>query len=292
MKDMQHDSNDLSASLAFDMADFDKRLEQTQQETSRVLGQSATPHKSREIEDALKDTAPAATQAAPPKQSEKVPAESGLLARLALEAKENLASRQTVDQQKLASARRVHDALERILKFLVPFIRHVNNIEHNISRTYRLDARTVFAGLKWQDATVDSRKHGLLDAAHLAYVVFNVNLSAPEPVLIKRPWDQFDALKKELQHLRLHVLDDLDDLYRRPKQEWLQARLDPVLQVQLLFKGDYENNKIEVITRNIKDLGPLSFRLEPENITPELMDDLGLYLIGRTATLPALLHVG
>lgn len=281
---MQHDSKDLSASLAFDMADFDKRLEETQQETSRVLRQSVISKKIQEVEQTV-------IIAAPPNEPAKVPAESGLLARLAREAKENLDIRQSLHQDKLDSARRVHDALDRILKFLIPFIQYVNNIEHKINRTYRLDARTVFADLKWQDATVDSRKHGLQDASHLAYVVFNVNLSAPEPVLLKRPWDQFDALKKELHHLRLNVLDDLEELYRKPKQEWLQARLDPELQVQILFKGNYEHGKIEVMTRNIKELGPASFRLAPEDITSELLDDLGLYLIGRSDKLPALLHV-
>lgn len=283
---MQQDSKDLSASLAFDMADFDKRLQETQEETSRVLRQSAPPQKPQEDARAVTFSTPAAqaVQAV-------APAESGLLARLAREAKENLESKQSIDVHKLARARSVHDALDRILKFLTPFIQHVNNIEHTINRIYRLDARTIFADLKWQDATVDYRKLSLTEDAHIAYVVFNVNLSAPEPVLLKRPWNQFDALKKELHHLRLQVLDDLDELYRKPKQEWLQARLDPALQVQLLFKGNYEHGKIDVLTRNIEELGPASFRLAPEDITPELLDDLGLYLIGRSDKLPALLHV-
>ena len=117
--------------------------------------------------------------------------------------------------------------------------------------------------------------------------MLNINLSAPEPVLLKRPWDQFDALKKELQHLRLNVLDDLYDLYKKPKQEWLEARLDPVLQLQILFKGNYETGKIDIATRNIEELGPAAVKLEPEDISLELLDELGLYLIGRSDKLPA-----
>lgn len=287
---MQDEGKDLSASLAFDMADFEKRLEETQQETSRVLRQSVIPKKTQEVEQTVIVSSPAAARSASPKESSKPPAESGLLARLAREAKENLDSMHSLDQGKQDKARRLHEALDRILKFLIPFIQHANNIEHKINSTYRLDARTVFADLRWQEATVDFRKLGLAEEAHIAYVVLNVNLNSPEPVLIKRPWDQFDALKKELHHLRLNVLDDLEELNKKPKQEWLEARLDPTLQVQILFKGNYENSRIDVLTRNIEDLGPAAFKLEPEDITVELLDELGLYLIGRSDKPPRILR--
>lgn len=292
--DTQHGLTDLTAATSFDMADFEKRFEETQLETSRILRQSAAPEKPVETQQAITFNIPDATIPVSPqklqKEPAKTPAESGLLARLAREAKENLDSKQSVDQDKQAKARRVHDALERIFVFLTPFIQHVNNIEHNIDRKYRLDARTEFANLQWQGATVDYRKLSLSESANLAYVVFNLKLYAPEPVLIKRPWDQFDALKKELHHLRLNVLDDLADLYRKPKQEWLQAQLDPVLQLQILFKGNYENNKIDIATRNIEQLGPAAFKLEPEDISPDFLDELGLFLIGRADKLPALLR--
>lgn len=290
---MQQDSNDLSASLAFDMADFDKRLEQTKQETSRILRQNAAPEKSSEAEQRLTFDIPDASPASPKEprqQSAAVPAESGLLARLAREAKENLDNKQSTDLDKQKKAQRVHDALQRIFNFFTPFIQSVNNIEHTIKRTYRLDARTVFANLEWQGATVDYRKSGLSEAANLAYVVFNLKLGSAEPVLLKRPWDQFEALKKELNHLRLNVLDDLAALYKKPKQEWLQAQLDPVIQVQILFKGNYENGRIDIASRNIEELGPAAFKLEPEDITPDFLDELGLFLIERADQLPARLR--
>lgn len=291
---MQHDDKDLSASLVFDMADFEKRLEETQRETSRALRQSAPQEKPKEREQAvminIPDAAFAINLQEPQKKPAEAPEKSGLLARLAREAKENLDSRQSHDQNKQARALRVHNALDEIFKFLMPFIKHVNNIDHKINRTFRLDARTVFADLEWQGATVDCRKLGLAEDTHIAYVAFNINLNAPAPVLIKRPWSQFDALKKELQHLRLNVLDDLEDLYKKPKQEWLQARLDPALQVQIIFKGNYEQGKIDIATRNIEELGPAAFKLEPEDISTDFLDELGLFLIGRSDKLPAFLQ--
>lgn len=295
LTDKQDDITDLNAATTFDMVDFEKRFEQSQREASCSMSQSASTEKPEIIEPSISlnisdATLPFPTQTHQQEQL-KVPTktltQSGLLASLAREAKENLDSKQSIDRHKQAKACRVHDALDRTFQFFTLFIQHVNNIEHKIGRAYRLDARTVFSSLEWQGATIDYRKLGLSESAHLAYVVFNLKLVAPEPVLIKRPWDQFEALKKELQHLRLNVLDDLAELYKKPKQEWLQAQLDPVLQVQILFKGNYENGKIDVATRNIKELGSSSFKLEPEDINPDFLDELGLFLIERTDKLPA-----
>jgi hypothetical protein len=166
----------------------------------------------------------------------------------------------------------------------------VNSVEPAIDRSYRLDARTVYSQLKWQGAAVDYRKQSLADGAHLAYVAFSVNLRAPEPVLLKRPWSQFEALQRELQHLRLRVLEDLEEIYKKPKQEWLEAHLDAALPVLINFQGNYETGRVEVSTRNLEDFGALALTLAPEEITPALLDELGLFLIGRSARLPALLR--
>ncbi len=280
--------NQLSAAVAFNLADFENRLAQSRREISSEISQSVI-YKEPEVEE---PTLKIAAAVAPVQKVAEVPAPalSGLLASLALEAKQNLDSRQSSDEDKQARARRVHDALEHVLKFFIPFARHVNAVEPAIKRIYRLDARAVFSNLKWQGATVDYRKQSMAEEAHWAYVAFSVNLVAPEPLLLKRPWGQFDALKRELQHLRLRVLDDLDEIHKRPTQEWLEARLDPALPLQISFQGNYETDKIDVVTRNLEDFGQISFTLEPAAITQPLLDELGLFLIGRSEKLPAILR--
>ena len=294
----RHEAFALTAATTFDKTDFEKRLEETQSGSSRNM--TASTKTSEPLEPAisitLPDTAPdpditpQEPQQKPQQPSARSAPESSLLARLALEAKEHLDSKQSIDLDKHTRACRVHDALDRIFNFFSPFIQHVNNIEHKIDRTYRLDARTVFDKLEWHKATVDYRKLGISETAHLAFVILNIKLSAPEPVIIKRPWDQFEALKREVQHLHLHVIDDLAELYKKPQTEWLQARLDPILQIQLLFKGNYEEGKIDISTRNIRELGAASFKLEPEDISPDFLETLGLFLIERRDKLPTLMR--
>jgi hypothetical protein len=60
--------------------------------------------------------------------------------------------------------------------------------------------------------------------------------------------------------------------------------------VQITFQGNYETGKIDVATRNLEDFGTATFKLEPANITPALLDDLGLFLMGGTSKPPGLLR--
>jgi len=115
-------------------------------------------------------------------------------------------------------------------------------------------------------------------------------LRAPEPVLLKRPWGQLEAVKRELEYLRLNALDDLHEISKRPSQEWLEARLAPEFPVQINFTGNYGQGRIDVAALNLESLGHASFRLWPEDVSPAMLDELGLFLLGRSNKLPAALH--
>ena len=216
--------------------------------------------------------------------------QSGLLASLAKEAKNKEKAevdRQSADQSK---QQRVHDALNRVIKFLQPFIKHVNDVEPMINRIYRYDARTVFSNLKWRGAVIDSRKQSLSESALIDYVAFSVNLFAPEPVLLKRPWGPIETFKNELQHLRLRVIDDMEAANKNPKHEWLEAKLAPDFPMQIRFQGNYAEASINVMCRNVGTFGVVAYKLVPDEVTPAFLDDLGLFLLGRSDKLPAQLR--
>ena len=288
-KNSQQEGKDKGEEVSYDFADFEKRLQESRNEFENEISQSVIYKEPKSDRTIKKVVVPDAIPAAAKKATLNTAAQTGLLASLALEAKDSLSAKQILDREKQDSVRRVHEALDNILKFLIPFTRHVNDVAPAINRIYRLDARTVFDKLTWQNAIVDSRKQNLTDSALFSYVAFSVNLVSPESLMIIRPWDQFNAVKKELHNLRLVTLDDLDEIHKRPKQEWLQARLEPALPVQITFQGNYEQGKIDVLARNLQDFGRAAFRLEPDDITPLFMDELGLFLIGRSDKPPTLL---
>lgn len=285
---------DLNLTVKFDLGEFEQRLAGVHQEFHDELRNSVFYKEPQQGEVPLNFNIPEADKAVQTKvfkeEKKEEPALSGLLASLALEAEQSKQNREVFDQEKKAANLRVHEGLDRVLKFFMPFIQHVNTVGPAIKRVYRLDARSVYASLKWQGALVDTRKQGMNDTSLLSYVTFSVNLTAPEPVLLKRPWSQYEAVVKELNHLKISSLDDLHAIHKRPQQEWLEARLDPALPVNILFRGNYELGKIDVLTRNLEDFGQTSFRLEPAEISSALLDELGMFLIARTDKLPAILQ--
>ncbi|MBI3479630.1 MAG: serine/threonine protein kinase [Nitrosomonadales bacterium] len=289
-----------SSTIDFSMDDFEERLKETQREADRQAGKANYEERPdtllREINQEFLRSSPAhqenkttvAVTPAPvaPSKLNLVSAGSSLLARLAREAKEKIDSRQSTLQNSQDKARRVDDALNRIMQFLHPFIQHVNDVEPTINRTYRFDAHTVYANLKWRDATIDHRKLSVSDAAMMDYVAFSYKLCAPESVPLKRPWGPLETLKKELQHLRLRVIDEMDTVNKKPKQEWLEARLAPDFPVQIRFQGNYNESIIEVMCRNIEAFGVTAFKLNPDEVTTEFLDEFGLFLLGRSDSLP------
>ena len=212
---------------------------------------------------------------------------SSLLAELAGEATSKLETMQSETEEQHIRGQRLNAALKRIYQFMQTFSVHVNNIAPIIPRAYHVDSNTTYSELAWLNALADFRKQSLSDKALIDHVSFSVRLQASEPVIVTRRWNQLEALKKELDVFALRPLDDLDMLVRnKSKQETFSVRLAPDFFLRIMFKGDYTDGLVEINGKNFDDFGASSFRLKPEDVTSEMLDDLGRFLIGRTDELP------
>lgn len=172
------------------MVDFEQRLEAEQLRLSQPAQEeepaaAPIPMPRVALPPAGKEPAAPPPEAPPFSPSEaKVPAQTatdgGLLAELAAEAN----ARSGVASRRASDRRLIHEALDRIYRFLDVFCRHVNTLAPAIARTYRLDARAAYGELRWQEAMVKSRKDSLSEAALLDFVAFRVRLVAPAPVTV------------------------------------------------------------------------------------------------------------
>lgn len=213
--------------------------------------------------------------------------ESSLLAELAGEATSKLRAIQSDTEDRDARTQRLHSSLNRIFQFFHSFSGYVNNIAPVIPRPYNLDNNSAYTALKWQNAFTDSRKQDFSEVATFDYVSFSVRLLSPEPIMVTRRWNQFETLKNELNVFGLRSLDDLDKLLRNKSQlETFSTRLAPDFFVKILFKGNYDDGMIDVKCNNFDGFGVAMFKLNPENVTKELLDETGRFLIGRTDDLP------
>ncbi len=270
---------DLTAS----MADIERRLEEARRSSAHERLEPQRPtHEEEAVVTRPAPTPPPAAAPAPQASS----FESSFLAELAQESAKKQGANLSATQALQARSQSLHDALNRIAGFFTPLIQFANNMEPDISRNYRLDARTAYSNLKWRGAHLDARKQDLSSTALLAHITFSVNYCAPEPVLVTRPWNQLDALKAELNNLKLRPIDESELDSKRPKQEWLQVRLAPELPVHIRFLANYDKGHIDVLSRNLLAFGISSFRLQTEDVTSALLDDLGRVLLSRADTLP------
>jgi len=212
---------------------------------------------------------------------------SHFLAELEQEAAKKLGASLSEAQALQIRSQNLHEALNRIVGFFTALAEFANEMEPEISRNYRLDARTCFSNLKWKGARLDARKQNLSSTALIAYVTFTVNYRAPEPLVVTRPWNQLEALKVELENLRLGVLDKAELDGKRPKQEWLQVHLSQDLPVFLRFQANYDQGHIDVVSLNLISFGISSFRLNEEDVRAPLLDEIGRVLLSRTDKLPS-----
>jgi hypothetical protein len=226
----------------------------------------------------------------PHKNTPKYEAFSGsdLLAELAGEATQKIKALQTAEQDHQARSASLSTALGNIFQFLNPFSTHLNRIKPVIARPYSVDPRTTYNDLKWGDAYTDYRKQSLSENAFFDHISFRVRLTALNPISVKRRWNELDTLKKELDTFGLRTLHDLDEIVRnKSKQEFFTAELAPDFLMRIQFQGNYDTGKIDLLCNNFDGFGLASYMLNPDEVTPQLLDDTGRFLIGRAEHLPA-----
>jgi hypothetical protein len=215
---------------------------------------------------------------------------SDLLAELASEATQKIEALTTEKLDHLARAENLSSALGNIFHFLNPFCTHLNRIKPVIPRFYNVDSQAVYNNLQWGDAYIDYRKQNLSDTAFFDHVSFRVRLTAPNSVIVKRRWNEVETLKKELDTFGLRTLDDLDEAVRsKSKQEFFEVALAPDFLMRIQFQGNYDTGKIDVLCNNFDGFGLASYTLDPNAVNPQMLDEVGRFLIGRKESLPALL---
>lgn len=214
--------------------------------------------------------------------------ESNLLTELAGEATQKLQALQTEELDRQARSESLSVALNNIFQFFNPFSTHLNRIKPIISRPYTVDPQTTYNDLKWGDAYTDYRKQSLNENAFFDHISFRVRLTTLNPISVKRRWNELETLKKELDTFGLRTLHDLDEVVRsKSKQEFFEAELAPDFLMRIQFQGNYDTGKIDLLCTNFDGFGLTSYMLDPNEVTPQLLDDVGRFLIGRAEHLPA-----
>jgi len=209
--------------------------------------------------------------------------EAEVKAEVTLYAKPVAPTRQTGTQ-------RLQETLKKISSYLDSFAKQIKKAMPTIKRSFNFGRRTIFSNVICQNAHSDSRKQSLADSALMDYVFLSIRLRASAPAELSRPRDMLEALQVQMNKVKLRTLDDFEVLRKGAQDEWVSVRLEPDFPIQIQFKANYSENRIEVHSLNVESFGSVSYKLKAEDVTPALMDSIGLYLLGRADKMPEALQ--
>lgn len=275
----EEDKTVLSFDLSSSVSNIEKHLEDARRNTSVESTKTQNP-------EILVDASHIHSETLSKPGTSSGLVQSSLLSELAQESAKKQSADLSQTQALKTRSQNLHDALEKVAGFFISFTQLANDMAPDISRNYRLDARTLYANLKWVSSRVETRKQDLSSSALIAHVTFSVTYRSPEVILVTSPWNQLEVLKAEISSLNLGIIDESELDGKRPKQEWLQVHLSSDLPVYLRFQANYDKGYIDVLSRNLIAFGISSFRLKAEDINSTILDDIGRVLLGRSDKLP------
>ena len=210
-----------------------------------------------------------------------------LLAELADQATQKIRALQSGEELRLAQNLTLHQALNKIFKYLNLFTSHLNQIQPTISRRYDIDEHCAYNALQWTEGFADYRKQSLADNAYLDHVSLRIKLTNSTPVILKRRWYEVQNLKEHLHTQGLRARQEIETLVENKlPNEFFYAELTPDFQVHIQFQGNFTSHQIDMLCTNLDSFGTSAFTLQTNQITPQFLDDFGRFLMGRKVNLP------
>jgi hypothetical protein len=218
----------------------------------------------------------------PPQAFESAAPGGGLLARLKqqaadLQASQNQKSGVQSQQRELISA-----SLQATYLYLRDLVEQLNVLKPPYPGDYFLSDQLKFDGLSWQEGRSDLRKlEGAMDHRPVERVSLRYMLAAPKPVVMDKEHPVLETLRKNLMDASIKFT--LDE-FRNDRGYVERGRFNIRREVRagLLFIADYETGDVRLKTLNVQRFGTAEYRLGPEVLTPDTLDEIALLVLGES----------
>ena len=211
------------------------------------------------------------------------PPPTDLLTQLASAANQKAAALEKAAVSDLGLRRQLDVGLRRIFDYLHQFSQHVDVLKPEMPAQYSLSRDLVFRDVAWQDSAADFRTEMHGGQALFHTVVLRARLRASAPLRLVCPAKKLDAFKNDLAFLNIVIAEEARPSDTRP----VPLVLAPDIPAQLHFVADLKAAGIVLRARNLGGLGLNAFYIVPAAINQNLLDELGLCLLGRNKQWPA-----
>lgn len=211
------------------------------------------------------------------------PAADSLLARL----KQKAQTVQQVAEQRGAAhdaiAQRLSASLGAVFHYLDDLIKQLNIIKPEIPKEFVFPGNIVFAGMRWVEGAADFRmvptstEDRLYDS-----LTARLRIASPKKIVVERDAIGVEPLRKLLHDY--NIAFQIEEKQNTRKMiESASFTFPCEIKAGFIIRADYAVGNLLLRTRNIERFGMMEFRLQPDDLNQETLDELTKLFLGETS---------
>ena len=229
--------------------------------------------------------ATAATVSVPPPATAGSPQEmpaagNSLLARLKQQAQSLQQDSTQREEAHKAREEQLSAALGAAFHYLDDLIKQLNIIKPAIPKDFIFPGNILFSGMTWVEGAADFRMvPSATDDRRYESLTTRFRITSGKSITVDREALTIEPLRKMLHDYGIAFTVD-EKLNARNQAERARFTFPCEIKAGFLIKADYAAGNLLLRTRNIDRFGMMEFRLLPDELTHETLDELTKLLLG------------
>ncbi len=216
------------------------------------------------------------------------PAPSSLLAALKKQAIAKLEGEEKKTSLQGEQLKKISDALQRAFVYLNELSPQLNVVKPPYEKAYSFFGVVDFDGMNWEEGRADYRMQQVSTEDRIYdQVTMRYRLVAPKKFTVTRENPAQEKLRKALFDHNIAFTAD-EEKNDRARVERATFNFPCEVKAGLLIVGDTQTGGLVLKTRNIERFGIMEFRMAPEAITHESLDELAMLILGKPSRIAQL----
>jgi len=211
------------------------------------------------------------------------PAAGSLLARLKQKAQtvQQVADQRDVEDE--IRAQQLSASVGSVFHYLDDLIKQLNIIKPEIPKEFVFPGNIVFAGMGWVEGAADFRMVPTATEDRLYdSITARFRISAPRKIVVNRDAVGVEPLRK--------MLHDYNIAFQVEEKQNTRKMIESAcftfpceIKAGFIIRADYAAGNLLLRTRNIDRFGMMEFRLQPDDLNQETLDELTRLFLGETS---------
>lgn len=240
------------------------------------------PHHAKpRVQTSVKPAANPGATASRDAMSRTAPAENSLLARLKQQAEslQKDSGQRTAEQE--ARAQTISNAIGAAFHYLDELIKQLNIIKPVIPKEFVFPGNILFAGMGWIEGAADFRMvPSASDDRRYESLTTRFRIASGKSIVVDREMTTVEPFRKLLHDYSILFTAD-EKMNARNMVEKARFTFPCEIKAGFALKADYDMGHLVLRTRNIDRFGMMEFKLQPEDIHQEMLDELTKLFLGE-----------